>query len=129
MKFPQDLKYTKNDEWIRAEGGNGTVGITDYAQDHLSDLVYLDYAVKPGQQVAQGATFGSVESVKAAAEFYMPVDGEVTEVNAAAKEKPESVNKDPYGEAWLAKVKITNAGQMDGLMDAAAYEAYCKERG
>ena len=128
MKFPTDLKYTKNDEWIRVEGGIGTVGITDYAQDHLSDLVYLDYAVKPGQQVAQGAAFGNVESVKAAAEFYMPVDGEVTEVNAAAKEKPESVNSDAYG-AWLAKIKITNASQVDGLMDAGAYEAYCKERG
>jgi glycine cleavage system H protein len=128
MKFPTDLKYTKNDEWIRVEGGIGTVGITDYAQDHLSDLVYLDYAVKPGQQVAQGAAFGNVESVKAAAEFYMPVDGEVTEVNAAAKEKPESVNSDAYG-AWLAKIKITNASQVDALMDAGAYEAYCKERG
>jgi len=129
MNFPQDLKYTKNDEWIRVEDGNATVGITDYAQDHLSDIVYVDYSVKPGQQVAQGSPFGSVESVKAAAEFYMPVDGEISEVNAAAKEKPESINKDPFGEAWLAKIKLTNAAQVDGLMDATAYEAYCKERG
>ena len=83
---------------------------------------------KPGQQVAQGAAFGSVESVKAAAEFYMPVDGAITETNDAAKQTPETINKDPYGAAWLAKVKVTNAGQLDSLLDAAAYEAYCKER-
>lgn len=129
MNFPQDLKYTKNDEWIRVEVDTGTVGITDYAQDHLSDIVYLDYAVQAGQQVKQGATFGSVESVKAAAEFYMPVDGEITEVNTGIKDKPDTVNSDPYGAGWLAKVKQINAAQLDGLMDAAGYEAYCKERG
>jgi glycine cleavage system H protein len=128
MKFPSDLRYTKNDEWVRAESGIATVGLTDYAQDALSDIVYVDYSAAPGKQVAQGAAFASVESVKAAAEVYLPVDGEVTEVNQDLKAKPETVNSDPYGAAWLAKIKITNAGQLDALMDAAAYEKYCQER-
>jgi glycine cleavage system H protein len=129
MNFPNDVRYTKNDEWVRAEGDNATVGISDYAQDQLSDIVYVEFSAKPGQAVAQGASFATVESVKAAAEIYMPVDGEVSEVNSALAQKPESVNSDPYGTAWLAKIKLTNISQLDGLMDAAAYEKYCKERG
>lgn len=128
MKFPSDLRYTKNDEWIRVEGSNGTIGLTDYAQDALSDIVYVEYSAAPGKQVAQGAAFANVESVKAAAEVYMPVDGEVIEVNKDLQAKPETVNSDPYGAAWLAKVKLTNPGQVDALMDAAAYEKYCQER-
>ena len=130
MKFPSDLKYTKNDEWVRTDTdkANASVGLTDYAQDALSDIVYVDYSVAPGKQVAQGAPFASVESVKAAADVYMPIDGEVTDLNTDLKAKPESVNSDPYGVAWLAKIKITNASQLDALMDAAAYEKYCQER-
>lgn len=128
MNFPRDLKYTKNDEWIRVEGDAATIGISDYAQDQLSDIVYVDYSAAPAAQVAQGASFGTVESVKAAADLYMPVDGEVLEVNKDLQQKPETVNSDPYGAAWLAKIKITNPGQLDALMDAAAYEKYCKER-
>ncbi len=128
MKFPQDLKYTKNDEWVRAEGDKATVGLTDYAQDQLSDIVYVEYSAAPGKQVAQGAAFANVESVKAAAEVYLPVDGEVAEVNKDLQAKPETVNSDPYGAAWLAKIKITNPGQLAALMDAAAYEKYCQER-
>ncbi|MEX1247623.1 MAG: glycine cleavage system protein GcvH [Anaerolineales bacterium] len=128
MKFPQDLKYTQNDEWIRVSGETAIVGITDYAQDQLSDIVYVDYGAAPGSKVTKGNSFGSLESVKAAADFYMPVDGEVVEVNKALQQKPETVNSDPYGEAWLAKVKVTNPSQLDGLMDAAAYEKFCQER-
>ena len=128
MNFPSDLKYTKNDEWVRVEGENASVGITDYAQDQLSDIVYVDFSAAPGAAVAQGASFASVESVKAAADIYMPVDGEVTEVNSGLAQKPELINSDPYGEAWLAKVKLTNAAQLDALLDAAAYEKHCQER-
>ena len=128
MNFPSDLRYTKNDEWIRVEGEVGTIGISDYAQDQLSDIVYADYRVAPGAPVAQGASFGTVESVKAAADLYMPIDGEVIEVNKDLQQKPETVNSDPYGAAWLAKIRITNPSQLDALMDADAYEKYCKER-
>jgi glycine cleavage system H protein len=128
MNFPSDVRYTKNDEWVKPNGGEATVGISDYAQDQLSDIVYVEFSAKPGQQVAQGASFATVESVKAAAEIYMPVDGEVIEVNSALAQKPESVNSDPYGAAWLAKIKLTNPAQVDALMGAAAYEKFCKER-
>jgi glycine cleavage system H protein len=128
MKFPQDLKYTQNDEWIRVEGDSATVGISDFAQDQLSDIVYVDFSAAPGTTVTKGNSFGSLESVKAAADFYMPVDAEVLEVNKALQQKPETVNSDPYGEAWLAKVKVKDAGQLDKLMDAAAYEKFCNER-
>ena len=128
MKHPSDVKYTKNDEWVRVEGDSATVGISDYAQDQLSDIVYVDFSAAPGAKVAQGATFAGVESVKAAADIYMPVDGEVIEVNSGLAQKPEAINSDPYGEAWLAKIKLTNPAQLNNLMDAAAYEAYCKER-
>jgi glycine cleavage system H protein len=128
MNFPQDLKYSHNDEWIRVSGDTATVGISDYAQDQLSDIVYVDFSAAPGTAVTKGKSFGTVESVKAAADIYMPLDVEVIEVNKALQQKPETINSDPYGEAWLAKVKLTDASQLDGLMDAAAYEKFCKER-
>ena len=128
MKFPTDLRYTRNDEWIRVEGDAASVGLTDYAQDQLSDIVYVDYSAAPGAKVSKGAGFATVESVKAAADVYMPVDAEVVEVNKALQAKPDSVNSDPYGVAWLAKVKVTDASQLDSLLDAAAYEKFCEER-
>lgn len=128
MKFPTELRYTQNDEWIRAEGDSATVGLTDYAQDQLSDIVYVEFSAAPGAKVTKGSSFGTVESVKAAADVYMPVDAEVVEVNKALQQKPETINGDPYGAAWLLKVKITDAAQLDSLMDAAAYEKFCKER-
>lgn len=127
MKFPTELRYTRNDEWLRVEGHGASVGITDYAQDQLSDIVYVDYSAAPGASVKQGAGFGTVESVKAAADIYMPVDGEVVEVNKALQTKPESINSDPYG-SWLIKIKVSNPSQVDALLDAAAYEKFCKER-
>lgn len=128
MKFPTDLRYTHNDEWIRVEGDAATVGLTDYAQDQLSDIVYVDYSAAPGIKVSKGAGFATVESVKAAADVYMPVDAEVVEVNKALQAMPDGVNSDPYGTAWLAKVKVTDASQLDSLLDAAAYEKFCEER-
>ena len=128
MKFPPDLRYTRNDEWIRLEGESGAVGLTDYAQDQLSDIVYVDYSAAPGSKVTKGNGFATVESVKAAADVYMPVDGEVVEVNKALQQKPDTINSDPYGAAWLVKVKVLDASQLDGLLDAAAYEKFCQER-
>jgi glycine cleavage system H protein len=128
MKFPEDLKYTKNDEWIRVENGVGTVGITDYAQDQLSDIVYLEITVSVGDAISRGDKLGEIESVKAAAEIYVPVDGQVSETNVGLVDEPEIINSDPYGEAWLAKLEIKDAAQLEDLMDAAAYEKYCEDR-
>jgi len=125
MEFPADLKYTKNDEWIRADG---TVGVTDYAQDQLSDVVFVEIVVSEGDEVAQGDIIATIESVKAAADVYAPVGGKVVAVNAELDDTPELVNEDPYGKAWLIKLEIADPAELDGLMDAAAYEAYCKER-
>ncbi len=125
MEFPQDLKYTKNDEWIRADG---TVGVTDYAQDQLSDVVYVEFVVSEGDEVQQGDVIATIESVKAAADVYAPVSGKVVAVNEALADAPEKINEDPYGEAWLIKLEIADPSQLDGLMDVDAYRAYCQER-
>ncbi|HSB88501.1 MAG TPA: glycine cleavage system protein GcvH [Anaerolineales bacterium] len=128
MEFPKDLKYTKNDEWIRVEGQQATAGITDYAQDQLSDIVFVEVVAGVGETVAQGAACATVESVKAAAEVYMPAGGKITAVNEALPNTPELVNKEPYGGAWMVRFELTHPKEVDGLMDAAAYEAYCQER-
>lgn len=127
MKFPADLKYAKSDEWIRVEGDTATVGVTDYAQNELSDVVYVDMP-SVGDAFDAGQSFGSVESVKAASEIYLPVAGSIAAVNEALTSKPELINQDPYGEGWIARVKITDPANLANLMDAAAYEAYCAER-
>jgi glycine cleavage system H protein len=127
LKVPSDLKYTKNDEWLRIEGSTATVGITDYAQDQLNDIVYVEFP-DVGAAIAQGSTFGVVESVKAASDIYMPVGGTITEVNNALADAPELINSDPYGTGWLAKFTLKNASEADGLMDAAAYTTYCENR-
>lgn len=128
MNIPEDLKYTKNDEWIKVDGSTGTIGITDYAQDQLSDIVYLEYAAATGEDLGQGDIFGTVESVKAASDLYVPVAGKIADTNDALLDTPEMVNTDPYGAAWMVKIEISDASQLDTLMDAAAYEAYLKER-
>ena len=128
MNFPTDLKYTDNDEWIRVEGNTGTIGITDYAQDQLSDVVFVEIIAEPDSELAAGEACADVESVKAAAEVYSPVGGTVVEVNEDLLDAPELVNTDPYGEAWMVKVEIGDASQIDGLLDAAAYQKHCEER-
>jgi glycine cleavage system H protein len=128
MNFPKDLKYTKNDEWIRVEGKQGTSGISDYAQDQLSDIVFVEVTAGVGDTVAKGAACATVESVKAAAEVYMPVSGSITAVNEALPGTPELVNKDPYGQAWMVRFDIGDAKELDDLMDADAYAAYCQGR-
>ena len=127
MNFPSDLRYTKNDEWVRVEGSADTAGLSDYAQDQLSDIVFVELPTT-GQTLRQGETAASVESVKAAAEVYMPLSGTITAVNEGLADTPELVNQDPYGRAWMVKFTPSDLGELDGLMDAAAYEAYCKER-
>lgn len=126
MNIPSELKYTKTDEWVRP--GTGEVGLTDYAQGHLSDIVYVELP-EVGAAVTAGASFGSIESVKAASDLNAPVSGTVAAVNEALSSTPEAVNSDPYGAGWIIKVTVANAGDLAGLMDAAAYEAYCAERG
>ncbi len=118
--------YTKEDEWVKVEDGIGTVGITDHAQDALSDIVYLELP-DAGDFFGIGETFGVVESVKAAADLYMPVSGDVTAVNEDLIDTPEQVNSDPYG-AWMIKIKLSDMSELDDLMDAAAYKTYCDER-
>lgn len=124
MQIPKDLKYTENDEWIRVEGNNGTIGITDFAQDQLSDIVFVEIIPAEGDEIAQGESCATLESVKAAADVYMPVGGKITAVNEALPDTPEMVNSDPYGEAWLVKIEISDTSELDGLMDADAYEAF-----
>ncbi len=128
MKVVPELKYTQNDEWIRVEGKVGTIGITDYAQEQLSDIVFVEVIVGVGETVSQGAVVANVESVKAAAEVYSPVSGKVIEINEALPSNPEWINSDPYGQAWMLKIEITDPSQLAGLMDASAYEKHCQER-
>lgn len=125
-KILPGLRYTDDDEWIRVEGDEATIGVTDYAQDSLSDIVYLELP-GAGDSFNKGDTFGVVESVKAAADLMMPVGGEVIEANEDLLDTPEAVNETPYV-AWLVKIKLSDAAEVDELMDADAYTAYCEER-
>ena len=121
MPYPTGYKYTKDHEWIELSGDRGKVGITDYAQQQLGDVVFLELP-KVGAKFKAGQSFGSIESVKAVSELYAPVSGEVVEVNAALKQKPETVNTDPHA-SWMVVFKLADAGETNGLMDASAYEA------
>jgi len=125
--YPSNYRYTKEHEWIRIENGIGTVGITDYAQHELGDVVFVELP-KAGAKLSAGQSFGTVESVKAVSEIYSPVSGEVLETNTSLANEPEKINKDPHGAAWLIKLKIANAAELNALMDAAAYQAYISEK-
>lgn len=125
--YPSNYRYTKEHEWIKIENGIGIVGITDYAQHELGDVVFVELP-KAGAKFIAGQSFGTVESVKAVSEIYSPVSGEVVETNTSLANEPEKINKDPHGAAWLIKVKIANAAELDDLMDAAAYQAYISEK-
>jgi len=126
MNYPENFRYTKEHEWVSVNGDVGTVGITFHAQSELGDIVYVDMPA-PGAAVTAGESFGSVESVKAVSEIYSPVTGEVVEANETLKDAPEKLNDDPHSEAWLVKIRLSDKGQIDGLMDAAAYQAYIGE--
>jgi glycine cleavage system H protein len=121
MSYPTHLKYTKEHEWIVLDGGVGTVGITDFAQQQLGDVVYVELP-EVGATLAAGQVFGTIESVKAVSELFAPVSGAVTEVNTAWKDRPDEVNSKPH-DAWMVKVRLSNPGELEGLMDASAYEA------
>lgn len=122
MTFPTNLKYTKDHEWIRVEGNEAFVGITDYAQSELGEIVFLDVPTE-GETVAQGETFGSIEAVKTVSDLFMPASGEVLELNPELDAHPELVNSDPYGAGWIIRVALSDAAELDTLLDAAAYEA------
>jgi glycine cleavage system H protein len=122
---PENLRYSKDHEWISVDGETGTVGITDHAQHSLGDVVYVELP-KPGDTFEAHAAFGSVESVKAVSELFMPVSGEVLEVNDSLQDEPERVNSDPYGDGWMVRVRLSKPGELDGLLDAAEYEDFLK---
>jgi glycine cleavage system H protein len=126
MEFLSDLLYTKHDEWVRLEGDEVVVGITDYAQDQLSDVVYVELP-EVGDTFDKGEPFGVVESVKAASDIFMPVTGEITAINEELEDSPEIVNEDPYGKGWFVRIKLSDKSDLDALMDAKAYQAQLEE--
>ncbi|GAB5490429.1 MAG: glycine cleavage system protein GcvH [Phototrophicaceae bacterium] len=127
LNYPADLKYAESDEWVRVEGDIATLGISDYAQDALNDLVYAEFKAV-GDTLSVGDSFGEIESVKAASEVYSPIAGEIIEVNSELEGEPEMVNEDPYGNGWMVKIKITDASNLENLMDVDAYKEYCDNR-
>jgi glycine cleavage system H protein len=126
MDFPKDLKYTKEHEWVKIDGDSVTVGITDYAQDSLGDVVYVELP-QEGGNVTKNEPFGVVESVKAVSDLYSPVSGTVAEVNDAIIDSPEAINDDPYGDAWMIKVELASEDELDDLLSAEDYESYIEE--
>ena len=126
MASPGDLKYTKEHEWVRVDGGDGTVGITDYAQDQLGDIVYVDLP-GVGTQLTYLEKLGEIESVKAVSELFSPVSGEVVEVNGALRDKPELVNESPYGEGWMLRVRLSDPAELDNLLTAQQYDDYVSQ--
>jgi glycine cleavage system H protein len=127
MAYPTDRKYTKEHEWIQVNGGTATIGITDYAQESLGDIVFVE-TPKVGAELVAGKTFGTVESVKAVSDLFAPASGTVTEVNGALATSPENVNKDAHG-SWMVKMTLKNPGELDGLLSAADYEKFVAEEG
>jgi len=123
MNFPADLKYSKEHEWVRVEGNTGTIGITDFAQKELGDIVYVEVETI-GDDIAKDAVFGTIEAVKTVSDLFMPISGKVLDKNAALNDKPETVNTDPYGAGWIVKIEIKDAAELSGLMDAEAYKAH-----
>jgi glycine cleavage system H protein len=121
MELPEDLKYTKNHEWVRIEGDTATIGISDFAQNELGDVVFVEIETE-GEELDQDEVFGTVEAVKTVSDLYMPVSGKVEEVNPKLESEPETVNQDPYGEGWMIKVKMKDPSEAESLLDASAYK-------
>ncbi len=128
VNIPTTLKYTPNDEWIKIEGQTGTIGITDFAQQQLSDIVFIEILVSEGDTVSKGDSCATVESVKAAADVYMPASGKVIAVNQALSAAPETINSDPYEAAWMVKIELSSPAEANALLDAAAYEKHTLEK-
>ena len=126
-QVPADLKFTDNDEWVRLEGDSATIGITDYAQDQLSDIVFVEYLLDEGDEGAKGDTCAIVESVKAAADVYLPMSGEILAVNEDLADSPELINSDPFGNAWMYKIKLSDPSEVNDLLDVAGYQALADE--
>ena len=126
MKIPEDLRYTKEHEWIKVEGGKGIIGITDFAQDQLGDVVFVE-PPQAGSQLTQGQTMGVVESVKTVSDLYAPVSGAVSSANKELEAQPELVNQDPYGKGWLVELDISDTGELDALMSAEKYAEFIRE--
>lgn len=123
MNFPSDLKYDKSHEWVRIDGTTGTIGITEYAQSELGDVVFVDITASIGDDVAPGQVFGTIEAVKTVADLYMPIAGRILEINEAINDAPETVNNAPYGDGWMVKIEIAADANIAGLMNAEAYAA------
>jgi len=128
METPKELKYTKTDEWIKVDGDEATIGISDFAQDQLSDIVYVELLVEEDDKIAKGGNIATIESVKAAADVSSPASGTVIAVNEALDEAPENLNSDPYEAGWMIKIKLDDPSELDDLMSADEYEAYNEER-
>ncbi|MCH7810797.1 MAG: glycine cleavage system protein GcvH [Chloroflexi bacterium] len=128
MVSPSELKYTKEHEWVRVEGDSGTIGITDYAQDQLGDIVFVELPAV-GAEISAAQKLGEIESVKAVSELFAPVSGEVTEANDGLADSPEAVNDDPYGDGWMVKMRLSDAAELDQLLSADEYEAFIEAEG
>jgi glycine cleavage system H protein len=128
MKTPEGLKYAKTDEWIKVDGDEATIGISDFAQDQLSDVVYIEFMIDEGDSVGKGDEVATVESVKAAADVIFPASGEVLAVNEDLTDAPETLNSDPYEAGWLVKIKLDDPSELDSLMTSEEYEAYNEDR-
>ncbi len=122
MQFPSELKYSKEHEWVKVEGDTATIGITEFAQKELGDIIYVDIETL-GEEIEQNGIFGSVEAVKTVSDLFMPIAGEIIEINALLADQPELVNSAPYGDGWMVKIKITDASQVESLLDSEAYQA------
>lgn len=128
MNVPANLKYAKTDEWVKVDGDIATIGVSDFAQSQLSDVVYVEISAAEGDHVEKNQTIVTVESVKAAADVNAPVSGEVIAVNENLSQSPETINSDPFGQGWMIKIKMKNPSDLDSLMEAAAYKTFCEER-
>jgi len=128
MNFPSNLKYSESDEWVLVDGNNATIGISDFAQSQLSDIVYVEFKVEVGDEVKKESIVVTLDSAKATADVNLPVSGKIAEVHIDLPDILERINSDPYGDGWMLKVQLTNPGEVAKLMDATAYEAYCQKR-
>lgn len=128
MSNPSNFKFAKTDEWVSVEGNVATIGVSDYAQSQLSDIVYLEFLVDPGDDFSKGDSLVTLESVKAAADVSAPVSGKVVELNESLTDDFEAVNKDPFGSAWMVKIELSDPSELEGLMSSDAYTKYCEER-
>ncbi len=128
MKAPENLKYSSSDEWLLVEGNVATLGVSDYAQDQLSDVVFVEITASVGETISKGSIIATIESVKAAADVSLPVSGKVVAVNEDLSNTPELINSDPFGAAWMLKVELSNPKELDALMDAKAYTDFCETR-